>query len=232
MVSTADFAEIAALAGDPARACMLLSLMDGRALTATELAHAAGITAQTASGHLSRLVAAGMLRVKPQGRHRYHRLATPAVARMLESILQLAADRIPDPRPVRTGPRDQALAQARTCYDHFAGMLGVSLADALVAAGHVELGDDAGIVTRSGLDFLAALGVDMPLAGPAANLCRPCLDWSVRRPHLAGALGRAMCSHGFNHGWVRRVAGSRAVTVTPNGAQALRHHFAVEASAF
>jgi DNA-binding transcriptional ArsR family regulator len=232
MVSTADFAEIAALAGDPARACMLQALMDGRALTAAELAHAAGITAQTASGHLSRMVAAGLLRVEPQGRHRYHRLASPAVARMMESIMQVASDRLPAPRPVRTGPRDRALAQARTCYDHLAGRLGVALADAMVADGHVELADDAGLITSQGRDFLSNLGLTLPVSGTTRAFCRPCLDWSERRPHLAGALGRALCTHAFDQGWVRRVDGARAVTVTPKGTGSLRQHFGIDLASF
>jgi len=232
MVSTADFAEIAALAGDPARACMLQALMDGRALTAAELAHAAGITAQTASGHLSRLVAAGLLRVEPQGRHRYHRLAGPAVARMMESIMQVASDRIPTPRPVRTGPRDRALAQARTCYDHLAGRLGVALADAMVAGGHVELADDAGLITAHGRDFLSDLGLALPASGTARAFCRPCLDWSERRPHLAGTLGRALCAHAFDQGWIRRVDGTRAVSVTPKGTTSLKQHFGIDLAGF
>lgn len=228
MVSTADFAEIAALAGDPARACMLQALMDGRALTAAELARAAGITAQTASGHLSRLVTAGLLRVEPQGRHRYHRLASPAVARMMESIMQVAANRIPPPRPVRTGPRDHALATARTCYDHLAGRLGVALTDALVSDGHVELSDEAGLVTAQGRSFLNGLGLTLPDFGAARAFCRPCLDWSERRPHLAGALGRALCGYAFGQTWIRRVDGSRAVSLTPAGTLALKRHFGVE----
>lgn len=232
MVSTADFAAIAALAGDPARACMLQALMDGRALTAAELAHAAGITAQTASGHLSRMVAAGLLRVEPQGRHRYHRLASPAVARMMESIMQVASARVPTPRPVRTGPRDRALAQARTCYDHLAGRLGVALADAMVAGGHVELADDAGLITAQGRDFLSNLGLPLPGTGTTRAFCRPCLDWSERRPHLAGALGRALCTHAFDQGWIRRVDGTRAVSVTPMGATHLKRHFDVDLAGF
>lgn len=228
MVSTADFAEIASLAGDPARACMLQALMDGRALTAAELARAAGITAQTASGHLSRMVVAGLLRVQPQGRHRYHRLASPAVARMMESIMQVAADRPPPPRPIRTGPRDLALAAARTCYDHLAGRLGVALADAMVTGGHVELSDEAGLVTTQGRSFLSDLGVALPTGGTTRAYCRPCLDWSERRPHLAGALGRALCQHAFEQGWIRRVEGNRAVSVTPAGTIALRRHFALD----
>ena len=120
MVTTALFAEIATLAGDPARAAMLNALMDGRALTATELSSVAGITPQTASGHLNRMTTAGLLAVEKQGRHRYHRLAAPAIAQMVESIMQVAATLQPPRKPVATGPRDAALRTARTCYDHLA----------------------------------------------------------------------------------------------------------------
>jgi len=138
MTSQSAFAEIATLAGDPARAGMLHALMDGRALTASELARVAGITPQTASGHLARLVTAGLLAVEKQGRHRYHRLASPAVAQMMESIMQVASGPgTTRPRFV-VGPRDAALRAARTCYDHLAGGLGVALADALVEGGQPD----------------------------------------------------------------------------------------------
>src|SRR5262249_54395082 len=147
-----------ALVGEPARAAMLGVLLDGRALTAAELANAAGVTPQTASSHLARLTAAGLLAVEAQGRHRYHRLAHAEVARLLEGIMQVAA--AIRPAPV-VGPRDQALRTARTCYDHIAGRLGVALADALAEAGHVELSRDGGIVTESGIAELAGLGIEI-----------------------------------------------------------------------
>ena len=187
MASNAKFAEVAALAGDPGRAGMLHALMDGRALTATELARVAGITPQTASDHLARMVGAGLLSVVKQGRHRYHRLASPAVARMMESIMQVAAVLEPKRPPLATGPRDAALRSARTCYDHLAGRLGVALADALVTKGHVELTDDAGLVTDGGLALLGRMEIDVDALltrhgkRPARILCRPCLDWSERR---------------------------------------------------
>jgi DNA-binding transcriptional ArsR family regulator len=232
MASHARFAEVAALAGDPARASMLHALMDGRALTASELARAAGIAPQTASGHLARLTAAGLLVARSQGRHRYHCLASPAVARMMESIMQVAADAEPS-RPIAVGPREAALRAARTCYDHLAGRLGVALADAMVGRGYAELDDDAGLLTEAGTEFLGLLGIDLKaLAGPPGGrsrrvLCRPCLDWSERRPHLAGAVGAALCTHSFARGWVRRIDGTRAVGITPNGRRAFREQFGV-----
>src|SRR5262245_54728890 len=136
MASNATFARVAALAGDPARAGMLHARMDGRALTASELAGVAGITAQTASSHLARLTEAGLLTVEKQGRHRYHRLASPEVAHMMETIMQVASTLEPSSRRLTVGPRDAALRTARTCYDHLAGRLGVALADAMVASGY------------------------------------------------------------------------------------------------
>ena len=228
MASTAKFAAIAALAGDPARAAMLQAMMDGRALTASELSRVAGVTPQTASSHLARLTDAGLLAVEKQGRHRYHRLAAPSVARLMESIMRVAAELEPVRKPLVVGPRDAALRAARTCYDHLAGRLGVALADGLVDAGHVELESDAGIVTASGVELLAHIGIDIENLTAARSaksrrvLCRPCLDWSERRPHLAGALGAALCQLSFDKNWVRRIEGSRAVTLTPKGERAMR----------
>ncbi|SDP02768.1 transcriptional regulator, ArsR family [Phyllobacterium sp. YR620] len=231
MSNNAKFAEIAALAGDPGRASMLNGLMDGRALTASELAQLAGITAQTASSHLTRMTDAGLLAVEKQGRHRYHRLASPAVAQMIESIMRIAAPGVAA-KPVRTGPRDAALRAGRTCYDHLAGHLGVAITDALVDAGHLDLGLDAGEVTESGRALLDSAGIDIAALSAARGriLCRPCLDWSERRPHLAGAIGAALCSHCFERGWITRVDGTRAVTVTPNGQRQLRETFGVSLS--
>lgn len=225
MTSQARFAEVAALVGDPARASMLHGLLEGRALTATELASLAGITPQTASGHLAKLAEAGLMTVVKQGRHRYHRLASPKVAEMMESIMRVAADA---PTPLRTlsfGPKDKALRTARTCYDHLAGRLAVALADAMIANGLVELTDDAGVVTKKGLAFIETLGIDAADHRSKRVFCRPCLDWSERRPHLAGRLGSALLHHGLEQGWMRRLNDSRAVTVTPHGQQAFREHF-------
>lgn len=230
MTSNAQFAEIAALAGNPARAGMLNALMDGRALTALELARVAGITPQTASGHLAQMTRAKLLAVAKQGRHRYHRLASPAVAQMVESIMQVAARSTPLRPAMVVGPRDAALRAARTCYDHLAGRLGVALADAMLANGHVEIDDDSGLVTDSGAALLDRVGIDMEALANAGKrsrrlLCRPCLDWSERRPHLAGTMGAALCAHCFDKGWIRRIDGTRAVAVTPKGQRVFRETF-------
>jgi DNA-binding transcriptional ArsR family regulator len=220
MFTTAALAETAALVGDPGRAAMLMALMDGRALTASELARAAGITPQTASGHLARLTTAGLLSRQCQGRHHYHRLASPAVAHMLETIMEASvageAQR-PPPRAVVTGPRDRAMRAARTCYDHLAGQLGVRLADALG-----ELSDESGAVTPVGMEFFRGFGLDLG-AGSAARLyCRPCLDWSERRLHIGGTLGAKLAARCFALNWIRRDRESRAVTVTPAGERGFR----------
>lgn len=228
MATIAQFAEIATLAGDPARAQMLHALMDGRALTAAELAAVAGVTAQTASGHLGRLTEAGLLTMERQGRHRYHRIADAGVAGMIESIMSVASTRAV-PTSVRTRPRDLALRTARTCYDHLAGRLGVALTDALTSGGYAEIASDAGMITEQGAAFLAGLGITLPEPSRRARvLCRPCLDWSERRPHLAGAVGAALCSHCLAAGWIRRLDGTRALTITPAGEMAFRQHFGLD----
>jgi DNA-binding transcriptional ArsR family regulator len=232
MVSTSSIAEVAALVGDPARAAMLQALLDGRALTATELASVAGVAPQTASGHLGQLTTAGLIAVMQQGRHRYHRLATPQVARMLESVMLVAAGTLA-PR-TRTGPADKNLRRARTCYDHIAGRLGVAIADAMAANGWLELQEDAGLVTQEGTRFFAALGIDFgceprPRRARAAPLCKLCLDWSERRPHLSGRLGAAICSHSLDRGWVRKRQGSRALDITSAGTRTFREVFRIPA---
>lgn len=227
MLRQSRLAEIGALIGDPGRANMLDALMDGRALTARELAAAAGVAPQTASGHLSRLTEAGLIAMEQHGRHRYHRLASAEVANLLESIAYFAArpsDR--GQRAVRTGPRDAALRLARTCYNHFAGRLGVGIADAMLARGQIELDQDAGTVTEPGRDFLKRFGVAISPAANAGRLfCRPCLDWSERRPHLAGALGVALTCRCFELGWVRKIEGTRALSITQKGRQGFQKAF-------
>ncbi|GAN77082.1 ArsR/SmtB family transcription factor [Acidisphaera rubrifaciens] len=236
MPSITSLAETAALVGDPARANMLAALMDGRALTATELARAAGITPQTASGHLARLTTAGLLAMDRQGKHRYHRLASPAVAGMLESIMTVAGginrtDRPRDGTAVVTGPRDKALRYARTCYDHLAGQVAVAIADRMSGSGFIDFSADGGVLSDDGATFLRDLGVDLDGAMTRAGrrggpiLCRPCLDWSERRPHIAGAVGAALCRACFSQGWIRRVDGTRAVGITPAGRRGLIRAF-------
>jgi DNA-binding transcriptional ArsR family regulator len=220
MLTTSSLAATASLVGDPARAGMLAALMDGRALTASELAGVAGITPQTASSHLAQLTTAGLLARAVQGRHRYYRLASPAVAQMLEGIMLVASG----VAPPRTGPRDHVMRHARTCYDHLAGQLAVAIADSLVGRGHIELSPDGAALTESGTAFLQRLGIPLePTKG--RTFCRPCLDWSERRPHIAGIVGAALCRHCFDQNWIRRVRDTRAVSVTPSGRAAFRSEF-------
>lgn len=231
MLTTSRIAEIGALVGEPARAAMLVTLLDGRALTAGELAAAAGVTPQTASSHIARLADAGLLVVERQGRHRYHRLASPSTAQMLEGIMAVASTARPTARPMRTGPRDESLRFARTCYDHLAGRLAVAVTDRLVARRELELSADGGALTPQGDRFLRDMGVRLDTEATARSgrvFCRPCLDWSERRPHLAGRLGAALLETFLARAWLRRVDGSRAVQVTLAGRQALAAAFELE----
>ena len=217
-----QMAEIAALVGDPARANILGALFDGRALTATELSYAASVSPQTTSGHLAKLTQARLLTVVKQGRHRYYRLATPLVAQMMETIMAVASESPPRYRP--RSPREDALRLARTCYDHFAGRLGVAIADSLCARGHVILGDDGGQVTETGFAFLSELGAQFskPSRRP---FCRHCLDWTERRPHLSGMVGASIAIRCFDLGWVERERAQRALRITPKGREGFRRFF-------
>jgi DNA-binding transcriptional ArsR family regulator len=217
-------ASVAALLGDPARANILTALMDGRALTAKELAFAARVSAPTTSGHLARLTEANLLAVQKQGRHRYFRLASPLIGQMLESIMAVAG---PEPGRLPSWRGGEALRTARTCYDHLAGRLGVALADSLCAAGHLALSADGGEVTEQGHAFLAGFGAE-PVAGKRV-FCRPCLDWSERRPHIAGRLGAALASRCLELGWIERQRDSRAVTITAAGATGFADRFGIRA---
>jgi DNA-binding transcriptional ArsR family regulator len=205
--------------------------MSGRALTAGELAFQAGVTAQTASGHLAKLTRQGLLTLAKQGRHRYFRLASPEIGRMLEGVTLVAALHAP-PRHRPRSAADEALRFARTCYDHLAGTLGVLLTDALTEAGHIELGEEGGTVTQSGEVFLSELGLDLAAAQrQKRHFCRPCLDWSERRMHLAGAVGAALAKHCLSEAWLVRDRDSRAVLLTPRGRRALAERFAIDLSA-
>lgn len=224
MVSGITLAEVAALIGDVARANILSALMDGRALTASELAWHSGVSAPTASGHLSKLTEASLIAVARQGRHRYYRLASPEVAQAIEALMAVASFGPSRHRPV--GPKDVALRRARTCYDHLAGRLGIALADTLTERRYIVLSDSAGALTDEGRRFFCDFGID-PEQGPTRGraLCRTCLDWSERRPHLAGRLGSALCTRLFDLGWVERIRDSRALAITPTGEKGLAETF-------
>jgi DNA-binding transcriptional ArsR family regulator len=221
-ISANTLAELGALMGDTARANILSALMGGQALTASELAFRAGVTAQTTSGHLAKLTEAGLLSLARQGRHRYYRLASPLVGRMLEAVMAVASVQSP-PRYRPPSRIDDDLRQARTCYDHLAGRLGVALADALTGHGYVDLGEDGGSTTRRGEKFLSRWGIDIAVAaGQKRSYCRPCLDWSERRPHIAGSLGASLADRCLELDWVRRRKDSRALTITRRGADGFK----------
>ena len=226
MSEAPDLAEIAALVGDPARANILSALLDGRALTAGELAYFARVSPQTASGHLAKLADGKLVSMLRQGRFRYYRLATPLVGQMLEGIMAVAASGIKRDRPAAR--LDAGLRTARTCYDHFAGKLGVAFADALCARGHLVLSSEGGAVTDEGTAFLGEFGVDLGAAQQSRRaFCRPCLDWTERRLHLGGAVGAALAARCFTLGWFQRQRDGRALTITPAGRQGLDDVFGI-----
>jgi DNA-binding transcriptional ArsR family regulator len=219
-------ASVAALMGDPARANMLTALMDGRALTVSELSEAAGVTLQTASGHLAKLDAAGLLTAEKQGRHRYFRLSGSDVAQVLEGLMGLA-QRTGAVR-VRTGPRDAAMRTARICYDHLAGERGVALLDGFICQGLVT-DEEAPAVTPDGRRFFSGLGFEIDAMARARRpLCRRCLDWSERRSHLGGALGARLLDWVIDQKWARREKG-RVIAFSPAGGRAFDERFGLAA---
>lgn len=225
---TPHVAEIADLVGDLARANILLALMDNRALTAKELAHAARVSPQTTSSHLVKLTNAKLLQVTQQGRHRYYRLASPLVAQMLEAVMVMAGDRLSSLRPLSKASEE--LRAARSCYDHLAGRLGVAFAEALMARGFIILEPEGAQLTPCGMDFLndeLKLKIHS-LPRTRRIFCRPCLDWSERRYHLAGRLGALFLGFCLDRQWLERRSDSRALRVTRLGAQQFAEIFQIE----
>jgi DNA-binding transcriptional ArsR family regulator/DNA-binding PadR family transcriptional regulator len=223
----ANIAAPAALIGDPTRAAMLQALQDGRAQPASALAWAAGVTAQAASNHLAKLVDGGLLAVEREGRHRYYRLANTEVAHALEALSVLAT-------PVRSletprSPKARALRDARCCYGHLAGRLGVCVADALVARGLLTPEDEKlYAVTASGRAWFEDLGVDVSALRSPRGVARQCLDWTERRHHLAGPLGVKLLERMTALGWLAMEREGRAVRLTADGRHALRERLGVE----
>jgi DNA-binding transcriptional ArsR family regulator len=222
------FAGVASLMGDPARANILAALMDGRALTAKELSLVAGVSPPTTSGHLAKLVDGRLLEVIEQGRYRYFRLANSLVACAIEGMMALSGER--QPRRRSAGSRaGEPLRMARTCYDHLAGKLGVAIMDRLLAQGHLHPGAADFQVSRHGHEFFDGIGIDVAsVSRQRRGFARPCLDWSERRPHLAGALGAALGSRCFESGWIERQRDSRAVSITAAGRRGFRDSFGIE----
>jgi DNA-binding transcriptional ArsR family regulator len=219
-----NIARVAAVIGERGRAQVLGALMDGRALTATELADAVGVTRSTMSSHLSRLQQARLIAAESQGRHRYFRIANADVAELLEGMMGLAQLTTP---PQAFGPRDPALRKARLCYDHLAGELGVLIYDGLDRHGCFVHANDGLSMNESGWALLNKLGVSAThIPQTRRPLCRACVDWSERRHHLAGALGAALAARLMELRWAKRVPHSRALHVSPQGEKTIRDLFA------
>lgn len=225
MVSTAAVAEIGSLLGDPARVNMVIALLDGRAWTARELADAAGVSPQTASSHLGKLVAARLVDVRCQGRHHYHRLASSEVAALLEQMhLAGAAAR----QARRTGPKDEQMREIRSCYDHLAGRIAVELGTRIIEPGASS--PAAPRLSSEGVALLEKIGVDLAaLRTGRRALCRVCIDWSERRPHVAGAVGAALLQRFRSLDWVMPRSGGRSLIVTAAGERGLKDVFGITA---
>ncbi len=209
---------LGSLIGDPARANILIALMSGKALTATELASEAGVTPQTASSHLKKLESAHLIKQVKQGRHRYYSIADDEVAHVIETVSSLAAKR--GHLRTRTGPKDPALRKARICYDHLAGEMGVQMYDSLVENDYLQYIKGDITLSEAGKMFVISLGIDLPPLYKARRpLCRQCLDWSARRSHLAGSLGTALLNHFINTGWAKREESSRIISFSAKGEQ-------------
>ena len=222
-----SMASIGAMIGAPARANILAALFDGRALTATELCQGASVSPATGSEHLAKLVEAGLLKCEQHGRHRYFRLASPQVAEALEPLVHLVAAK---PVPIRVPSKSaQRLRRARLCYDHFAGELGVAIAASMLDRGLLSPQDKDFQLTTSGEAFCATIGIDLAKTrSMRRHFARQCLDWSERRPHLAGALGAAFADLAFAKGWVERTDQRREVSVTQAGLVEFKTEFGID----
>jgi len=213
-------AEVAGLLADPARTRILTALLGGCAFTGKELAYFAGVTAPTASSHLSRLVAGELLTMEKQGRCHYYRLKSGDVARAIEGLMTVAAAPANGWPPGRRV--EPALRDARMCYDHMAGVLGVSLCDTMLRRDYIVLADGGGELTDAGARFLADLGVDLTRArGARRRYCRTCIDWTERRPHISGAVGAGLAETFLERKWIERIPDSRALTITAGGREKL-----------
>ena len=218
-----DISYVASLIGDSTRATILNILLDGRRLPASELAYMAQVSPQTMSSHLAKLVEGQLLAVEVHGRHRYYRLANAEVAHALEALSTLAPP--VTVRSLRQSDKMNKVRRARTCYDHLAGRLGVAFTEALLERGYLLSMETEYRITAKGEVWFSALGIHLPSLGKGRrHLAKPCLDWSERRPHLAGALGAAIAKRLFELEWIERVDDSRAVRLTEQGSEALRHN--------
>ncbi|WP_322906889.1 winged helix-turn-helix domain-containing protein [Paenibacillus campi] len=222
-----NLANVASLLGEPSRANMLTALLDGRFHTAGELAHAASITPQTASFHLARLTEHGWIRTEKHGRYRYYRLADSETAQRLEQFLAICP--LPEVRSFTQSRQMDRLRYGRTCYDHLAGQVGVTLTEALVESGYLLAQDGAFEMSVAGADFFTALGLDLPqLRRKRRTFAHACLDWSERKHHVGGALGHGLLHLCLERAWIERMPGMRAIAVTADGQHALQKHFGVQ----
>lgn len=222
-----QFIEIASLIGDPVRSKVLWTLMDGRAYTATELSIYADTSPQNISMHLSRLVQSDLLSVEKQGRHRYYRFSRQEVAYAIEAMANLVqVKNVEKKTPVEA---DNAIRYCRTCYDHLAGKVGVAITASLLKQQHIILNKNAFNLTGKGRKIFTSLGIDLPaLEQQRRILVRPCLDWSERQYHMAGALGASLCDTLLQEGWMRRTRNSRAVIITAKGQKMLYTYFKID----
>jgi DNA-binding transcriptional ArsR family regulator len=222
-----DVAPVAALLAESARGKIMSALMDGRALPAGELARVAGVSPQTASSHLAKLEAGGLIRAHAQGRHRYYAIASAEIAHAIETLSTIGPP--PEVRSLRQSLEMQRLSTARSCYDHLAGVLAVQIADNLVERGHFERYDSGFAVTERGIAFFRKFEIDVPrLLGTARPFAKTCIDWTQRRQHLSGPLGKALLHHMLDEGWFERGDARRSLDVTKLGIERLRSHFEVE----
>ncbi len=224
-----NIAEIASLLGETSRATMLASMMDGRFHTASELAYMAAIKPQTASFHLAKLVDGKLVKVEKQGRHRYFQLAGEDIAQLLESFLIMSPP--PEVRSLKQSSQMKILQDARTCYDHLAGKLGVQLTESLLNTGYLELDQKQFVITAEGTQFFTDFGLDLDeLKRKRRSFSHACLDWSERRYHLGGALGHGLLTHLLNLEWITRVPSIRAIKVTEKGRTGFKEVFNMDIS--
>jgi DNA-binding transcriptional ArsR family regulator len=222
-----NVAEVAALLGETSRATILTSLLDGRFHTASELAYMAAIKPQTASFHLSKLVDGNLVIVEKHGRHRYYQLANEEIARILESFLAISPP--PEVRSLKQSRQMKLLQNARTCYDHLAGKLGVELTEAMLAAGYLEKEAQEFTITTAGEQFFTDFGIDLvELRGKRRSFSHACLDWSERHHHLAGALGSGLLKKFLTLGWITQDPSIRAVTITDKGKIGFKKTFQID----
>ena len=227
-MSDLNIAHIGSLLGDQARASIVSALLDGRALTATELAVGAGVTPQTASFHLDKLTNAGLLTALPQGRHKYFRVSSPDIAVAIQALLRV----VPQVKAKPAAKKGSDVCFARTCYGHLAGHLGVVVAERLQELGVIAtVPNDDFLVTEKGETFFADLELDLSAIKKQRRLfARQCLDWSERRPHLGGALGQALCDRLTNRGWLSRKTGGREIHITTVGRRGVKKTLQLDVS--